>query len=84
MSPRLILYSRAECCLCDDMKAIIARVARKIPLDLIEVDIDSSADLRARYGTEIPVLFIDGRKAFKYRLSASELEKSLRRRSADA
>lgn len=79
MSRRLTLYSRAECCLCDEMKAVIARVAGKVPLELCEIDVDGSPELQARYGTEVPVLFIDGRKAFKYRVSAGELEKSLRR-----
>ena len=79
MSRRLTLYSRAECCLCDEMKAVISRVAGKVALELCEIDVDGSPELQARYGTEVPVLFIDGRKAFKYRVSARELEKSLRR-----
>ena len=73
MKHRLVLYSRVECCLCDEMKTVIRQVAQRTPLDLEEIDIDSSADLKQKYGEEVPVLFINGRKAFKYRLTARQL-----------
>jgi glutaredoxin len=73
MRHRLVLYSRLDCCLCDEMKTLIQQVAERTPLDLEEIDIDSSADLKQKYGEEVPVLFINGRKAFKYRLTARQL-----------
>lgn len=73
MTPKLVLYTRQDCCLCDAMKAVIRRVAAKIPIDLDEVDIDADAALCAEYNDEVPVLFIDGRKAFKYRATVAEL-----------
>jgi glutaredoxin len=79
MTPRLTLYSRRDCCLCDEMKAVIKAVAAKIAIDLEEIDVDSAAPLQQQFGNEVPVLFIDGRKAFKYRLTAANLAKKLRR-----
>ena len=85
---KLLLYSRAECCLCEDMKAVIRDVAARVPLELETIDVDGSAELRQRFGADVPVLFIDGRKAFKHRLTAKKLERRLgrapffRRRSA--
>jgi len=73
MSHQLVLYSRIDCCLCDEMKTIIRQVAERTPLTVEEIDIDSSADLKQKYGEEVPVLFINGRKAFKYRLTAKQL-----------
>jgi hypothetical protein len=61
------------------MKAAIRQVAAKIPLDLEEIDVDSSTQLKEQFGDEVPVLFIDGKKAFKYRVTARELEKQLGR-----
>jgi glutaredoxin len=81
MNTKLILYSRAECCLCEEMKDAIRQVAAKIPLDLEEIDVDSSAQLKEQFGDEVPVLFIDGRKAFKYRVTARELERRVGRRA---
>jgi glutaredoxin len=77
MKPKLTLYSRKDCCLCDEMKAVVRAVAAKIPLELDEIDVDGSSDLKAKFNDEVPVLFIDGRKAFKYRVTEKELKRRL-------
>jgi hypothetical protein len=61
------------------MKAALRAVGEKIPLQVEEIDVDAAPDLAALYGSEVPLLFIDGRKAFKYRVTAQELEKKLTR-----
>jgi glutaredoxin len=81
MKHRLTLYSRSDCCLCDEMKDAIRQVAARIPVDLKEVDVDRSPSIEEKYGAEVPVLFIDGRKAFKYRVTVRQLERRLRRRT---
>lgn len=78
MSPKLTLYSRRDCCLCEEMKAVIQQVASRVALQLEEIDVDTSPALQERYGHEVPVLFIDERKAFKYRVRRKELERKLR------
>jgi glutaredoxin len=79
MNHKLTLYSRQDCCLCDEMKAIIREVALTIPLDLEVSDVDDSAALREKFSDEVPVLFVDGRKAFKYRVTESALARRLRK-----
>jgi len=73
----LTLYSRPGCHLCDEMKTVINRVGQSTPLYLEEIDISSSADLEERYGLEIPVLFVAGKKAAKYRIGEEELRRVL-------
>jgi len=63
------------------MKRVVIRVARQTPISLNEVDITSDPELEALYGTEIPVLLIDGKKAAKYRLSDDELIRIVRSRA---
>ena len=77
----LTLYSRPGCHLCDDMNAIVDRVARSVPLNVDIVDISTDPQLEARYGVEIPVLLIEGKKAAKYRVSEEELLRMLEGRS---
>jgi len=79
MKARLLLYTRKDCCLCEEMKATLHRVADRVSFALEEIDVDTSPVLREKYGNEVPVLFINGRKAFKYRLTGGELEQRLRR-----
>jgi hypothetical protein len=78
------LYSRPGCHLCDDMKALVNRVARSIPLTLSVIDISTDPRLEDVYGQEIPVLVVDGRKAAKYRISESELTRVLNARRGGA
>ncbi len=71
----LTVYSRPGCHLCEEMMAVIARTLdTSNPAVVIqEIDISKDAELEARYGQEIPVLLIDGRKVAKYRIGAAEL-----------
>lgn len=80
--PQVVLYTRAGCHLCDEMKAVVEAVGRHMPLELREVDIDTDPDLRRLYDWEVPVLAIDGRKAFKYRVSERQLRARLEGRGA--
>ncbi len=80
----ILLYTRKDCCLCEEMKEIVRKVAGEFPLDVKEIDIDSVADLQEKYGNEVPVLLINGRKAFKYRVTERELKKRLKRLRKEA
>ncbi len=71
------IYSKAGCCLCDEAKAVLDRVRADIPFDLQEIDIESDAELLRRYGEQIPVVFIGGFKAFKFRVDETELRRKL-------
>lgn len=79
MTAKLTLYSRRDCCLCDEMKAVIEKVAAATPIEFAEFDIDTDDTLRAQYNDQVPVLFIDGRKAFKYRVTERQLKSKLGR-----
>ena len=82
--PRLTLYSKPGCHLCDRMKDVIESVRTRMPLTIDVVDISTKQDLMDLYGLEIPVLLIDGRKAAKYRVTEGELEEKLRRNKGPA
>ena len=76
----ITIYSRPGCHLCDEMKTAVARVVASLPSGatvLDEVDISTDPELESRYGLEIPVLMIDGKKAAKYRISEHELRRML-------
>jgi glutaredoxin len=79
MTAKLTLYTRKDCCLCDEMKTVVRQVGETTALELTEIDVDSSAELQERFGDQVPLLFIDGRKAFKYRVSERQLASKLAR-----
>jgi len=79
--PKVTLYTRAGCCLCEDAKRVLAAVRGRASFDLDEIDIDSNAELRRAYNDEVPVIAINGSKAFKYRVTEQELLKKLAARA---
>jgi len=84
MTPSLTLYSRPGCCLCDDMKAIVAEVQADTAFTVTEIDISTQPAPEACFGQDIPGRLINGRKAFKYRLTAGALRRRLYRSGAEA
>jgi glutaredoxin len=64
----VVLYTRAGCSLCTYAKAAILSVRSKVEFDFREVDIDGDPELFEEHRYDIPVVTIDGRRAFKYRV----------------
>jgi glutaredoxin len=73
----LRLYSRPGCHLCDEMKAVVDRVAASRPVTMEVIDISADPVLEDRHGLEIPVLFVNDRKVAKYRISEEALVRVL-------
>jgi Glutaredoxin-like domain (DUF836) len=78
-SARITLLSRAGCHLCDDARAVIARVAADLGVGWEERDIDLSADDLAQYSEMIPVTFVDGVQHDFWRVSEDRLTAALLR-----
>jgi glutaredoxin len=74
---QVVVYSRRGCHLCEVVKESLAKLSRRGGFTWQEVDVDSDAELRRLYNDEVPVVFIDGHKAFKYRMDEQEFLKRL-------
>lgn len=77
---RVLVLTRADCCLCHEALAEVEAARRLVDFELEVVDVDGDPALAERYGEEVPVVLVDGRKAFKYRVKSHELARRLRRR----
>ena len=73
----LVIYTRRECCLCQEMKEVVEEASRGFPVRLSLVDVDTRPELARQYGEEVPVLFVDGSKFAKYRTDARRLRRKL-------
>jgi glutaredoxin len=73
------LYTRAGCHLCEEAKSALLPLLGEFGLSLREVDIDTDARLQARFGEEVPVVFLDGRKVAKLRIDPREFRRVLKR-----
>ncbi len=74
----ITLYTRPGCHLCEEAKELIEPMLSEFSATLREVNIDDDADLRRRYGTDIPVVFIGARKAAKHRVDPVKFRRQLR------
>ncbi len=79
MSPQreVVVYSRKGCHLCEIVKESLSKLERRGGFRWREVDVDSDDSLRHQFTDEVPVVFIDGRKAFKYHMDEREFLRKL-------
>jgi 4a-hydroxytetrahydrobiopterin dehydratase len=61
---QVTFYTRRDCPLCDKAKAAIK--ASGAAVELVEVDIDADPELHRRFTDDVPVIYIDGREAFRH------------------
>jgi glutaredoxin len=74
---QVVVYSRKGCHLCEIVKEKLTKLHRHGGFTWREVDVDSDDELRRRFTDEVPVVFIDGRKAFKYHMDEREFLRKL-------
>ncbi len=78
--PRISVYSRPGCHLCDQLVDMLLPLVRD--LAVVDVcDVDSRSDWRERFGDRVPVVEVDGQFVCQYTLDAAALKQAL---TADA
>ncbi len=75
----VVVYSKPGCCLCNELKQQLQRLGAGQRFELREVNILEDKQAFERFQEQIPVVFINGRKAFKYRLDEKEFLRRLAR-----
>ena len=75
---RVVVYTKPGCHLCDDAKAVVGPLCERYAVVLQTIDVESSANLENRYGSDIPVVLINGEEAFRHRVDRTELERKLK------
>ena len=75
----VVLYTRAGCLLCDEVK----RMLGDFGIQPLEVDIRSDPWLETRYGDCVPVVVIDGKERFRGQVERRLLRRALRHRASD-
>jgi len=73
------LYTAPGCCLCEAMGAQLEDLRAEFPLVVEEINIAGDSELERRFREQIPVLYLNGRKTAKYRLSTAALRQRIER-----
>ncbi len=76
-APRVRLYGRPGCHLCDVAREVVAAVCAELGEEFDEVSVDDDPALRERFGEEVPVTFVDGRQHDFWRVDPQRLRAAL-------
>jgi len=77
MTPRVVLYGRPGCCLCDEARELLIQAGSRHPFVFEERDIESDEALMRAYLERIPVVTIDDVEVFELFVDDAELERLL-------
>jgi hypothetical protein len=77
--PRLTLYSRAYCHLCDDLLAALEGLRGEYAFDIEILDVDADPELEAKYDELVPVLAANGAELCRYRFDEIKVREYLAR-----
>jgi glutaredoxin len=72
-------YLKEGCSLCREAKKVIKKVSSDVPFAFKEIDITSSEDLFRIYKDDIPTVFINGKKSFKFKVDEEEFRKKIKK-----
>jgi thiol-disulfide isomerase/thioredoxin len=75
--PSVVLYHAPGCHLCERARETLIALQEELRLEVAEVDISGDPELEARYREWLPVVEIDGERAFVYHLPAEGLRRRL-------
>ncbi len=76
-TPRIVLFTKPGCHLCDDMREQLDLALRGTSVHVDEVDIAGDLDVYMRYRHDIPVLLVDGREVARHRITDETLREAL-------
>ena len=75
---RVVVYTAEGCRLCERALEVVREVQTELGFDLELVDIGGHPELEARYREHLPVVEIDGERAFTYFVQPDALRTRLR------
>jgi hypothetical protein len=75
--PKVLLYSKPGCHLCDIVEQTIRFVRTQRPFDFEKCNIELTPDEFERYKHDIPVIMVDGAEISRHTLTAAALNAAL-------
>jgi glutaredoxin len=79
MSTQVVIYSRANCHLCQEAEKNLREVMVEIPFELEVIYIDGDQELERLYGEEVPVTLINGAKHDYFRVDKKRFSEAILR-----
>src|SRR5688500_5971231 len=82
VASRVTVYVKPDCGLCGPLWETVQKVQKDFDFEAEKIDISTDPELTRKYALEVPVVLIDGRKAFKGSMTEQAFKKKLQRHAA--
>ena len=79
MNTKVVIYSRVNCHLCQEVEKNVRGVLTEIPFELEVIYIDGNQELERLYGEEVPVTLINGAKHDYFRVDKKRFSEAILR-----
>ena len=77
--PQVVVYVKPEHKPSTSAVATLERIRKQIPFDLEQIDITGDPKLTKKHGSDVPVVLIDGERAFKGRVPEAAFKKRVKK-----
>jgi len=77
MTAEITIYQRDGCHLCEVAQTELIALQGEFQFELLEVDIESSEELHARYLERIPVIALEGEELYDFEINLPDLKSRL-------
>ncbi|GAC1321090.1 MAG: glutaredoxin family protein [Chloroflexota bacterium] len=71
------LYGKPGCHLCEDARALLERLQRRFPMDILEIDITTDPKLFRTYDVRIPVIDVESSSSVEAPIDEAALRRAL-------
>ena len=73
----ITIYSKKGCHLCEVAMQKLLKIQNEFPFSLTEIDIENNDELFEKYKYLIPVIEINGKEVFTYKIDENKLKEIL-------
>ena len=74
---KVLIYKKEGCHLCDDAEEVLDRLKKEKKFFLEKIMLEENTDMFERFGNKVPVVFINDRMAFEFKLDEKAFLKKL-------
>ena len=74
---KVLIYKKEGCHLCDDAEEVLDRLKKEKKFFLEKLMLEENTDMFERFGNKVPVVFINDRMVFEFKLDEKVFLKKL-------
>lgn len=74
---KVLLYKKEGCHLCDEAEATLDRLKKERKFFLERIMLEENTDMFERYGNKVPIVFINNKMTFEFKLDEQAFLKKL-------